>query len=229
MSPDTPKQLMPVGAVGELLIEGPHIARGYLDHVSGKSENFLGTSPAWMENIHPDRPSHRFYRSGDLARYNHDGTIELLRRKDTILKLDGGRVEAGQVEFVIRKNLSTGDIALVDILGTADGVSERILAVLLYLPSNPMNFEDVAMVEVEFRPIMQHHAVSCLTQTMRNDVRENLPRYYVPGLFLLIDRVPRTKSKKTDRRKLHMLGASLLYGSSGGVERHSLSGLNGVD
>lgn len=158
-----------------------------------------------MKHIHPHRPPHRFYRSGDLGRYNYDGTIELIGRKDTMLKLDGARVEAGQVEFVIRKHLSTGDIALVDILGTADGLSERILTVYLYLSSNPMNFEDGSVEEMQFRPIMQHHTVSCLTQTMSNDVRENLPRYYVPSLFLLIDRVPRTKSKKTDRRKLHML------------------------
>ncbi|KAJ5390957.1 uncharacterized protein N7496_002025 [Penicillium cataractarum] len=206
VSPDTPDRLMPIGAVGELLIEGPHIARGYLDHVSGKSESFLSTPPSWMKHVHPDRPSHRLYRSGDLGRYNHDGTIELIGRKDSMLKLDGARVEAGQVEFVIRKHLSAGDIALVDILGTADGVSERILAVYLYLSSNPMNFESGSVEEMEFRPIMQRRSVSCLTQTISNDVRENLPRYYVPSLFLLIDRVPRTKSKKTDRRKLQMLG-----------------------
>lgn len=40
VSPDNPDQLMPIGAVGELLIEGPHIARGYLDQVSGKSKTF---------------------------------------------------------------------------------------------------------------------------------------------------------------------------------------------
>lgn len=206
VSPDTPDQLMPVGAVGELLIEGPHISRGYLDHVSGKSENFLTTPPTWMAQMHSDRPSHRFYRSGDLGRYNHDGTIELIGRKDTMLKLDGARVEAGQVEYVLRKHLSTGDVALVDVLGTVDGVSERIIGVYLYLANNPMNFEEGPVEEMQFRAIRERHAVSSLTQAMSNDVRQSLPRYYIPSLFLLIDRVPRTKSKKTDRRKLHMLG-----------------------
>ncbi|GLI82061.1 hypothetical protein PoHVEF18_010461 [Penicillium ochrochloron] len=206
VSPDTPDQLMPVGAVGELLIEGPHISRGYLDHVSGKSENFLTTPPTWMAQMHSDRPSHRFYRSGDLGRYNHDGTIELLGRKDTMLKLDGARVEAGQVEYVLRKHLSTGDVALVDVLGTVDGVSERIIGVYLYLANNPMNFEDGPVEDMQFRAIRERHAVSSLTQAMSNEVRQSLPRYYIPSLFLLIDRVPRTKSKKTDRRKLHILG-----------------------
>ncbi|KAF3386771.1 HC-toxin synthetase [Penicillium rolfsii] len=206
VNPDIPDQLMPVGAVGELLIEGPHISRGYLDHVSGKSENFLTAPPSWMAQIHPDRPAHRFYRSGDLARYNHDGTIELIGRKDTMLKLDGARVEAGQVEFVLRKHLTTGDVALVDVLGTVDGVSQRIIGVYLYLANNPMNSEEGSVEEMQFQPISERYAISSLTQAMSDSVRQSLPRYYIPSLFLLIDRVPRTKSKKTDRRKLHMLG-----------------------
>lgn len=206
VNPDNPDQLMPVGAVGELLIEGPHLSRGYLDHVSGKSENFLSTPPVWMARLHPERPSHRLYRSGDLGRYNHDGTIELMGRKDSMLKLDGARVEAGQVEYVLRRNLSTGDFAVVDVLGAIDGQGDPILAVFLYLTNNPMNMESGPVEEMEFRPISERHAVHALTQSLSDAVRQTLPKYYVPGLYILIDRVPRTRSKKTDRRKLHMLG-----------------------
>lgn len=206
VNPDFPNQLMPVGAVGELLIEGPHISRGYLDHVSAKSENFLDVAPSWMTQLHSSRPSLRLYRSGDLGRYNHDGTIELIGRKDTMLKLDGARVEAGQVEYVIRRHLSTGDAAVVDILGTVDGVSEPILVVYLYLDNNPMNLEGGVAEDMHFYPITKRHAVHSLTERLRDAIREHLPTYYVPSLFLLVDRVPRTKSKKTDRRKLHMLG-----------------------
>ncbi|KAJ5171195.1 AMP-dependent synthetase/ligase [Penicillium coprophilum] len=206
VNPDNPNQLMPVGAVGELLIEGPHLSKGYLDHVSGKSENFLTAPPAWMAQLHTDRPKHRFYRSGDLGRYNHDGTIELMGRKDSMLKLDGARVEAGQVEYALRRNLNTGDAVVVDVLGVIDGESDPILAVYLYLANNPMNMENGPVEEIEFRPISDKHAVHALTQSLSEAVRQSLPRYYVPGLYILIDRVPRTKSKKTDRRKLHMLG-----------------------
>ncbi|KGO46862.1 AMP-dependent synthetase/ligase [Penicillium expansum] len=206
VNPDNPDQLMPVGGVGELLIEGPHLSKGYLDHVSGKSENFLATPPVWMAQLHTDRPNHRLYRSGDLGRYNHDGTVELMGRKDSMLKLDGARVEAGQVEYVLRRNLSTGDAAVVDILGAIDGEADPILAVYLYLANNPMNMENGPDEEMEFRPISNKHAVHGLTLSLSEAVRQNLPKYYVPALYILIDRVPRTKSKKTDRRKLHMLG-----------------------
>ncbi|KAJ5456348.1 hypothetical protein N7530_011622 [Penicillium desertorum] len=206
VNPDSPDQLMPVGAVGELLIEGPHLSKGYLDHVSGKSENFLPAPPVWMAQLHPERPNHRLYRSGDLGRYNHDGTIELMGRKDSMLKLDGARVEAGQVEYVLRRNLSTGDAAVVDVLGAIDGQGDPILAVYLYLANNPMNMDRGPVEEMVFRPISERHAVHALTQSLSDAVRQSLPKYYVPALYLLIDTVPRTKSKKIDRRKLHMLG-----------------------
>ncbi|CAI7651024.1 unnamed protein product [Penicillium glandicola] len=218
VNPDNPDQLMPVGAVGELLIEGPHLSRGYLDHVSGKSENFLNAPPIWMTQLHTDRPKHRLYRSGDLGRYNHDGTIELMGRKDSMLKLDGARVEAGQVEYVLRQNLSTGDAAVVDILGAIDGQSDPILAVYIYLANNPMNMESGPVEEMEFRPISDKHAVYTLTQSLSDAVRQNLPKYYAPALYILIDRVPRTKSKKTDRRKLHMLGQAYYMEHRGELE-----------
>ncbi|KAJ5143307.1 AMP-dependent synthetase/ligase [Penicillium bovifimosum] len=198
---DNTDQLMPVGAVGELLIEGPHLSRGYLDHISGKSENFLSDPPVWMAQIHTDRPKHRLYRSGDLGRYNHDGTIELMGRKDSMLKLDGARVEAGQVEYVLRSNLSTGDVAVVDILGAIDGGGDPILAVYLYLAGNPLNVEGGNVEEMSFWPVWERHAVRKLTSG-----EETLPKYYEPSLYLVVDRVPRTRSKKIDRRKLHLLG-----------------------
>jgi amino acid adenylation domain-containing protein len=212
VNPDNPEHLMPVGAVGELLIEGPHLSRGYLDHVSGKSENFLSTPPIWMAQIHADRPKHRLYRSGDLGRYNHDGTIDLKGRKDSMLKLDGARVEAGQVEYVLRSNLSTGDVAVVDILGAADGGGDPILAVYLYLAGNPLNVEGGTVEDMSFWPVCEGHAVRKLTSVLSEAVVETLPKYYVPSLYLVVDRVPRTRSKKIDRRMLHLLGQEYYLG-----------------
>jgi amino acid adenylation domain-containing protein len=206
VSPDNPDQLMPVGAVGELIIEGPHLSQGYLDHISGKSENFLTAPPIWMAQLHEERPNHRLYRSGDLGRYNYDGTIELMGRKDSMLKLDGARIEANQVEYVLRHNLSAGDTAVVDVLGAVDGKGDPILAVYIYLANNPMNVKSGPIEEMQFQPISAKYAIYTLAQSLGDAVRENLPTYYAPSLYLLVDRVPRTKSKKTDRRKLHILG-----------------------
>ncbi|KAJ6104760.1 AMP-dependent synthetase/ligase [Penicillium sp. IBT 18751x] len=206
VNPDAFDQLMPVGAIGELVIEGPHVSRGYLDHLSGISQSYLDEPPAWAKQLHLERPTHRAYRSGDLGRYNHDGTIEVIGRRDSMLKLDGARVEAGQIECVLRRQLATGDAAVVDLLGEIDGVSDPILAVYLYLANNPMNLDTGSVEDMQFRPITNRHAVSNLTHSLSDAIRRELPPYYVPSLYLLVDRVPRTKSKKTDRRKLHTLG-----------------------
>lgn len=123
-----------------------------------------------------------------------------------MLKLDGARVEAGQVEYVLRQHLSAGDAAIVDILGSIDGISDPILGVYLFLTNNPMNLECGPVEDMQFRAITERHAIHTLTQILSDALRQSLPPYYVPSLYLLIDRVPRTKSKKTDRRKLHMLG-----------------------
>ncbi|KAJ5718617.1 hypothetical protein N7488_004263 [Penicillium malachiteum] len=206
---DNTDQLMPVGAIGEILVEGPHIARGYLDPVSGQSDNFLDTPPLWMAQMQPGRHKHRLYRSGDLGRYvGYDGAVELIGRKDSMLKLDGARIEAGQVEHVLNRHLSAGDAAVVDVLGSVDGVSDPILVIFLFLAGSDGNPVCGAVESMKFQPVMSDMAVYLFTRGLRDAVQQTLPSHYLPSLFLLIDRVPRTKSKKIDRRKLHMLGQS---------------------
>ncbi|KAJ5638889.1 hypothetical protein N7528_001279 [Penicillium herquei] len=208
-NPDNTNQLMPVGAIGEILVEGPHIARGYLDPVSGQSDNFLDTQPLWMAQMHPGRHRHRLYRSGDLGRYvGCDGAVELIGRKDSMLKLDGARIEAGQVEHVLNEHLLAGDAAVVDVLGSVDGVSDPILVIFLFLAGGDGNSASVAVESMQFQPVTSDMAAYPFTRALRDAVQKSLPSHYLPSLFLLIDRVPRTKSKKIDRRKLHMLGQS---------------------
>ncbi|KAJ5715831.1 uncharacterized protein N7483_013012 [Penicillium malachiteum] len=207
VNPDNTDQIMPVGAVGEILVEGPHIARGYLDPVSGQADNFMDTPPLWMAQIHPGRHRHRLYRSGDLGRYfGHDGAVELIGRKDSMLKLDGARIEAGQVEHVLNRHLSPGDAAVVDVLGNVDGVSDPILVIFLFLAGSEESSVSGAVESMRFQPVVTDMAAYPFTMLLRDAVQQSLPSHYLPSLFLLIDRVPRTKSKKIDRRKLHMLG-----------------------
>ena len=206
VDPDNPDRLMPIGAVGEILVEGPHVARGYLDPVSGQSANFLDVAPSWMARLHPRRAQYHMYCSGDLGRYNHDGSVELIGRKDSMLKLDGARIEPGQVEPVMKARLSDGDMAVVDVLGVVDGVSDPILVAFLFLSGNPMNSVAGPVDKIDFRPVMPCDAIHSLTMSLKDAVKESLPIHYLPSLFLLMDRVPRTKSRKIDRRKLHLLG-----------------------
>ena len=94
------QQLAPLGSVGELLIEGPFLARGYLKD-SHKTQAAFIQAPKWLSNYRPTI-STRMYRTGDLVRYNHDGTIHYIGRKDAQVKISGQRIELGEIEHFLR-------------------------------------------------------------------------------------------------------------------------------
>jgi amino acid adenylation domain-containing protein len=207
-SPESSDVLMPVGAVGEILIEGPHLARGYLDALCQKPDvGFLSKAPSWLKNLHRSRvATSRFYRSGDLGRYTHAGTVEHLGRKDTILKINGCRVESTEVEYIIRKSLDPGDAVIVDLLGTIDGPREPLLAAFLCLAnSEASSFPPTPHNSVEFLFINSHHPAHQLVQRIKLGVMATLPIHMVPQCFVLISQTPKTRSNKTDRRKLRYL------------------------
>ncbi|RJE24066.1 AMP-binding enzyme [Aspergillus sclerotialis] len=204
-NPASPELPMPVGAVGEILIEGPHLSRGYLDDICLRPDvGFLKSTPKWISDLHPSRAGTRIYRSGDLGRYRHDGTVEHMGRKDTLLKINGTRVESTEVEYVLRKSLTTGDFALVDLLGNIDGVDDPELTSFIYLADNPMNLVPEAPDDdMSFLPITERHSVNSRVAAMKANIKATLPEHMFPSLFLLVDKIPRTRSNKTDRRKLH--------------------------
>jgi amino acid adenylation domain-containing protein len=207
-NPSSPERPVPVGAVGEILIEGPHLSRGYLDELCQKPDvGFLNTVPRWIADLHPSRAStSRIYRSGDLGRYRHDGTVEHMGRKDTLLKLNGARVESTEVEYILRKALSPGDFTVVDLLGEIDSHDDPILAAFVYLVDNPANLlPGVSDHEMSFLPITNRVRVNSLVEKMQHEVYSTLPNHMMPSLFILVDRIPRTRSNKLDRRKLHQI------------------------
>ena len=81
--PQNYNKLVPVGGIGELVIEGRIVARGYLNNNEKTSEVFIG-NPSFLDAA---EPSERIYRTGDLVRYNSDGTLSFVARKDTQIKL----------------------------------------------------------------------------------------------------------------------------------------------
>ncbi|KAL6236485.1 hypothetical protein BDW75DRAFT_229417 [Aspergillus navahoensis] len=207
VDPASPERLLPLGAVGELLIEGPHLSRRYLDNtaVSRTAAGFLSKTPRWMADLHPERSVTRMYRTGDLGRLNADGTLDYIGRKDTILKLDGCRVDAIEVEHQARKCLSPADAIVVDLLGAIDGTEDPQVAALLYLDGHhsstvPADDGEPVITNVEEDEVAREKA-----DAIRDAIGQALPTYMVPSLFLLMSWMPRTASKKTDRKKIRML------------------------
>ncbi|MEQ5837817.1 amino acid adenylation domain-containing protein, partial [Marinobacter sp. NFXS9] len=94
----------PVGVPGELYIGGAGLAQGYHGRPDLTAERFIPN---------PFKPGERLYRSGDLARWCADGTIEYLGRLDHQIKLRGLRIELGEIEAVLREAAQVTDAVVI--------------------------------------------------------------------------------------------------------------------
>ncbi|ODA82522.1 hypothetical protein RJ55_01029 [Drechmeria coniospora] len=106
--------LLPLGNVGELLLEGPLVGLGYLDEPGLTAAAFI-RDPAWLLQGAPGCPGRqgRLYKTGDLVRYGDDGNLVFVGRKDSQVKIRGQRVELGEIEHVLRSHDSVDDAAVV--------------------------------------------------------------------------------------------------------------------
>ena len=113
-----------VGESGEIHIAGAVVARGYLGNPALTARHF-SADPAG---------GGRLYRTGDLGRYLPDGTIELLGREDTQVKIRGQRVELGEVEAALARH---PDIAQVVVVAREDARGgQRLIAYYVLAPGS---------------------------------------------------------------------------------------------
>jgi acyl carrier protein len=117
------------------------------------------------------------YRTGDLARYLPDGNIVFLGRMDHQIKVRGVRIEPQGVEAVLNRH---PDIAESLVRGVEDPGGEKHL---------------VAYVAISQGADARHPA---LPERLRSHLERTLPRFMVPGAFVLLDKLPRTSSGKLD-------------------------------
>ncbi|ASS75400.1 hypothetical protein CIG75_10630 [Tumebacillus algifaecis] len=112
-------QPVPIGVPGELHIGGVQVARGYLNRPELDAEKFIA-------DPFSGDPGARLYKTGDLARYLLDGTIEYIGRIDHQVKLRGLRIELGEIEAVIAQHESVREAVVM--VRENDKEDQRLIA-----------------------------------------------------------------------------------------------------
>ena len=214
---DDPTRLTPIGCVGELLIEGPIISRGYLGDEVKTAAAFI-ESPAWLEMCVGSVHGQRIYRTGDLAKYNMDGTIAILGRRDSQMKMNGLRIEAGEVEFQIKCRRPEWQNVAVEVIQQVARGGKKALAAFFQYDKGKVGSSDGGSILLSLSESLQGDLVE-----LQSALPASLPPYMVPSMFVLLDGMPYTVSGKLDRKGLRGL---LDTGTREQLEHYSLA--NGV-
>jgi surfactin family lipopeptide synthetase A len=163
---DPDQNSVPIGVVGEVYFGGAGITRGYLNQDELTHEKFVAIA------------GQRFYRMGDLGRFDADGNLELLGRADFQIKLRGIRIEPGEIEAALRQ---------------VPGVREGIV-----VARNLGHSEDKSLVAY----IVPDPAQRPSAEDMRRFLQIKLPDYMVPLHFVELAALPLNINQKVDRRAL---------------------------
>jgi acyl carrier protein len=135
------------------------------------------TAERFIPNPFSAEPGRRLYRTGDLARYREDGRIEYLARVDQQVKVRGFRIELGEIEAVLEKY---------------PAVQQCVLTV------NEDETGDKRLVAY----VVLHGPETASSSELRSYLKEKLPDYMVPQIFVMLDDLPRTPNGKIDRKRL---------------------------
>ncbi|HEY5812704.1 MAG TPA: amino acid adenylation domain-containing protein [Terrimicrobiaceae bacterium] len=156
------------GIPGELFISGIGLAKGYWRDPQRTAECFLD---------HP-LTGERLYRTGDNGRYLPDGNIEFLGRSDMQVKLQGFRVELGEIEATLVRHRSVAKAVVV-----VNGQREARKRLVAYLVAE----EDARLPS---------------TSDLQDFLARQLPDYMIPATYVELDGIPLTPNGKVDRRAL---------------------------
>ncbi|WP_260511205.1 non-ribosomal peptide synthetase, partial [Paenibacillus cucumis (ex Kampfer et al. 2016)] len=157
--------LQPVGVVGEIYVGGLGVAKGYLNRPALNAERFV-EDPFYSGQL--------MYRTGDMARWLSDGTLEFIGRMDGQVKIRGYRVECGEIENTL---MNHGDIKTVCVFVHEEQGKKRLCAYFSAVQD---------LMDMELREFLS----------------QSLPEYMIPSAFVQLESLPLTPNGKVDKRAL---------------------------
>jgi len=189
VSPEDPARLMPIGAIGELLLEGTSLLRCYIKNKE-KTEQVLIEPPPWHIQANLSQGL-KIYKTGDLVRYLPDGTMTYIGRKDTMVKLYGQRMELDEVETMLRRNLPESIQSSADVVRPAGENEDPVLVAFLCIPAK--------LSGTNLQELKSH---------LQNKLAEALPGFMVPRIYFPVESMPYNSSRKLDRARLRQMVSS---------------------
>jgi D-alanine--poly(phosphoribitol) ligase subunit 1 len=165
---DENRKILSPGSRGEIVIKGPNVSPAYLARADLTAARFL------------QEGNQRAYRTGDWGRFR-DGLLFFEGRIDNQIKLNGYRIELGDLEANLRALPMVRDAAVVPVV--KNGKVQWLAGFVV--PNADFKVADPG-----------------LTTTLRERLRERLPAYMLPRKFVIMDAFPMTANGKVDRSKL---------------------------
>lgn len=177
---DDEKQPVPAGEIGELYVGGDYLVRGYLNRPELTAERFIPDPFETDLQQGGTLGDRRLYKTGDLARLDDQGRLELLGRSDHQVKLRGFRVELGEIEALLVQHPEVRQAAVIlreDVPG-----DQRLVA---YITSTIADNPEATVIPA-----------------LRLRLQTTLPDYMRPSAFVVLEEFPRTPNGKLDRLSL---------------------------
>lgn len=165
-------QPVPVGVPGEIYIGGDGLALGYLNAPDLNTRRFI-PDPFDLSS------GAQLYRTGDIARYRDDGTIEFIGRRDHQVKVRGFRIELGEVESILLSHPS---------------VREAVVAAAPEPESKSLRLVAYAVFKEEAAPDAR--------ENLSEFLKQKLPKHMLPAALVPLSSLPLTSNGKMDRTRL---------------------------
>ena len=194
VDPTDSDRLVPIGTVGELVVAGPSLAQGYVNDAARTARSFIA-APIWAQRM--GLQYSRFYKVGDLLRYNLDaldGTFDFIGRKDAQIKLRGQRLEPGEIEYHIGH---LPDVTVCMVTRPEHGCFAGELIVMVQLHDKKDQSSRVRDEPLCLAPVQ-----SLRIDDVRQHLGKLLPGYMIPSACLVVKCMPFVPSLKVDRRRV---------------------------
>lgn len=191
---DFPDRLASLGSTGELVVESPALARGYLNNQEKTKASFI-QDPEWLQTC-GSVSGRRVYKTGDLVRYQSNGSLKFVGRKDTQVKIRGQRVELSEVEHLLL--IHPAVLKCVIAYPKSGCNAKRLVTIVQFgIPSRSNKDEDLRLLSHE-----DVQNVEFDTSEVTEYLKQNLPAYMIPTAWIAVESIPLTSSKKTDRKRV---------------------------